>query len=54
MYGAFPYFIAKSLTDFPIIIVAPMLQLLLSYWSLGFIYSEYGFWSFYMTLFLTA
>jgi len=54
MYGVFPYFVAKSLTDFPVLIIAPMILLLGTYWSLGFIETEIGFWGFYLAMFLTA
>jgi len=36
MYNVLPYFVSKNLIEFPITLILPMLQLLMSYFAIGF------------------
>ena len=50
MYNPLAYFIAKELIELPAVLVAPLLQLLVIYWGVGYIH----FAKVYLVSFLTA
>ena len=50
MYNPVAYFIAKNMVEVPAIILAPLLQLLVIYWGIGYIH----FFKVYLVMFLTA
>lgn len=54
MYGVFSYFMAKTLTDIPIMILTPMITTVLLYFVLNLSLSVENFFGFYLVLFLTA
>ena len=38
MYNPIAYFIAKNMVEMPAIIIAPLLQLIVIYWGVGYIH----------------
>ena len=54
MYGVGPYFMAKTLTDIPIIILTPMITTVMLYFTMNLAFSFEQFFGFYLVLFLTA
>lgn len=54
MYGVLPYFMAKTLTDIPIIILTPMITSVMLYFAMNLSLSVEQFFGFYLVLFLTA
>ena len=54
MYGLWPYFLTKNLVDQPLLFLAPLLQLLVQYWGVGYYPSFLCFGQMYLTLMLIA
>ena len=50
MYNPIAYFIAKNMVEVPAIVIAPLLQLIVIYWGVGYIH----FLKVYFIMFLTA
>lgn len=54
MYDVAPYFLSKTIVEFPYLTLMPFLILLPTYWSVGFIHGAYNFFMFYLALMLEA
>ena len=50
MYNPVAYFIAKNMVEVPAILIAPLLQLTVIYWGVGYIH----FFKVYFVMFLCA
>lgn len=54
MYSVFPYFMAKTLMDTPILLFTPFLATVLTYFGLGLEYTAKQFFGFYLVMTLQA
>ena len=54
LYGVCPYWLAKNVIELPVTIVAPMLQLLIVYFAVGFKHSATDFLKIYLVIWILA
>ena len=54
MYDVKPYFLSKNILEVPFALLTPMISLLITYWSCGFVHNAADFFKLYLALFLVA
>jgi len=52
MYGVFPYYLSKVITDLPILIISSILFTIIVYWGIGTVINFWGFLRFTFTVIL--
>jgi len=54
MYGVFSYFVAKVTMDTPVLIIAPLIFSMITYWSLGMEYTFEQYAKFFLAVTMTC